>query len=175
MEIVATFVPSVRGDPAEELRFPPAGATMVELRADLLGTGSDLGGLIGASGLPAIVTLRARAEGGEGPDDPALRRGFFERVAALPAALVDLEASRDGDLVGAVVPRERVILAAHVGAGTPFDLEERAAAMLAVGTRFVKIVPEARSLADVEAVLRLAHALDRGRRGDRRAGVFASG
>ncbi len=47
--------------------------------------------------------------------------------------------------------------------------------MLAAGTRFVKIVPEARSLADVEAVLHLAHALDRGRRADRRAVLFASG
>ena len=175
MEIVATFVPSVRGDPAEELRFPPAAATMVELRADLLGAGADLGRLIGPAGLPAIVTLRSRAEGGEGPDDPAERRRFFERAAALPAAFVDLEAGRDRDLVDAVVPRERVILSAHVKGSAPADLEERVAAMLAAGTRFVKIVPEARSLADVEAVLRLANALDRGARATRRAVLFASG
>ncbi|TAM55003.1 MAG: type I 3-dehydroquinate dehydratase [Acidobacteria bacterium] len=175
MEIVATFVPSGRGDPAEELRRPPAGATMVELRADLIDAGADIGGLVGAAGLPTVVTLRSRAEGGEGPDDPAGRRRFFERAASSSAAFVDLEAARDRDLVDAVVPRDRVILSAHFGAGVPADLEERAAALLAAGTRFVKIVPAARSLTDVEAVLRLANAFDRGARAGRRAVLFASG
>jgi len=121
------------------------------------------------------VTLRSRSEGGHGPDDPVERRRFFKRAATLPAALFDLEAARDRDLVDAVIPRERVILSAHFTGGMPADLEERAAAMLAGGTRFVKIVPTAARLADVATVLRLAQALDRGSRKDRRAVVFAAG
>ena len=174
MEIVATYVPSTRGH-AVELSDPPAGATMVEVRADLLDAGCDLAALIAGSPRPVIVTLRSCGEGGRGPDDPGERRGFFERSAALPAALFDLEAERDRDLVGAVIPRDRVVLSAHFTGGIPADLEERAAAMLAAGTRFVKIVPTAARLADVRAVLHLVQALDRGSRRERRAVIFAAG
>lgn len=175
MEIVATFVPTGDGDPADAVAHAPAGATTVELRADLLGPETALGRLIAAAGVPVIVTLRSRAEGGQGPDDPAARRRFFTGAAALPAALFDLEAARDIGLLDAVVPRDRVILSAHFTEGVPGDLEERAAALLAAGTRMVKIVPHARRLEDVAAVLRLAHALDRGSRAERRATVFAAG
>jgi shikimate dehydrogenase/3-dehydroquinate dehydratase type I len=174
MEIVATFVPASGRRPAEELRHPPAGATSVELRADLLGE-CDLAALIAACPLPVVVTLRSRAEGGEGPDDSAARRRFFEGAAALPAALVDLEAARDRDLVDAVLPAERVVLSAHFTAGVPGDLEERAAAMLAGPTRYVKIVPAAASLGDAVEVLRLAQGIGRGSRASRRAIVFAAG
>ncbi|HVN76026.1 MAG TPA: type I 3-dehydroquinate dehydratase [Thermoanaerobaculaceae bacterium] len=174
MEIVATFVPGARGH-ADEVSAPPAGATMIELRADLLGAGADLAALVARSTLPVIVTLRSRAEGGEGPDRPAERRRFFERAAALTAAFFDLEAARDLELAGTVIPRERTILSAHFTGGLPGDLEERAAAMLAAGTRFVKVVPAAARISDVRAVLHLAQALDRGSRRDRRAVVFASG
>jgi 3-dehydroquinate dehydratase/shikimate dehydrogenase len=175
MEIVATFVPAGPHDPAEELHRPPSGATSVELRADLLGPGHDLARLLAASSLPVVLTLRSRSEGGEGPDDPGARRRFFEEAAALPAALFDLEAARDLDLLDVVVPRERVVLSAHFSDGVPADLEERAAAMFAAGTRFIKIVPTARNLAEVMAVLRLAQAFDRGSRQARRATVFAAG
>jgi shikimate dehydrogenase/3-dehydroquinate dehydratase type I len=175
MEIVATFAPAPGREPSEELGHPPAGATTVELRADLLGFDCDLAALISACPLPVVVTLRSRSEGGTGADDPAERRRFFERVAALPAVLVDLETARDRELVDAVIPRERVVLSAHFTAGVPADLEERAAAMLAAGTRFIKVVPAAATLADVLAVLRLAQALDRGSRPTRRAVVFAAG
>ena len=175
MEIVATFVPAPRSDPAEELRHPPQGATMVELRADLLGKGRDLAPLVAASPLPVVVTLRSRAEGGEGPDEPAERRRFYERVAFLPAALFDLEATRDRELVDAVIPRDRVILSAHVSDGIPANLEERAAAMLAEGTRFIKVVPTITTLSDVLAVLRLAQALNKGSRPAHRAVIFAAG
>ena len=93
MEIVATYVPSTRGH-AEELSDPPAGATMIELRADLLDAGCDLAALVAVSPRPVIVTLRSRAEGGNGPEDPAERRRFFKRASVLPAVLFDLEAER---------------------------------------------------------------------------------
>jgi 3-dehydroquinate dehydratase type I len=175
MEIVATFVPAPRTDPVEELRCPPSGATLVELRADLLGRDLDLAPLVAASPLPVVVTLRSRAEGGEGADSPAERRRFFQRAASLPAALFDLEAARDGELVDALIPRDRVILSAHFANGVAADLERHAAAMLAAGTRFVKVVPAAARLSDVVAVVRLAGALDRAGRPARRAVVFATG
>jgi len=148
---------------------------MIELRADLLDAGCDLAALIAGSPRPVIVTLRSCSEGGKGSDDPTERRRFFERAAVLPALLFDLEAERDRGLVDAVIPRDRVILSAHFTGGVPADLEERAAAMLGAGTRFVKIVPTAARLADVRAVLHLAQALDRGSRRERRAVVFAVG
>lgn len=175
MEIVATFMPAGRPKAAEELRRPPSGATSIELRADLLGPTSDLAPLAAASPLPVVLTLRSRAEGGEGPDDLSERKRFFKKAATLPAALFDLEAAHDLDLIDAVVPRDRVILSAHFTETVPADLEERAAAMLAAGTRFIKLVPTARNLADVVAVLRLAQALNRGGRQARRAIVFAAG
>ncbi len=175
MEIVATYVPAAGRDPAEELRRPPAGATTVELRADLLGAGCNLAALVSACPRPVIVTFRSRAEGGQGPDEPGERRRFFAAAAATPAPLLDLEAARDRDLIGRVVPGERAILSAHFPGGVPGDLEERAADMLATGARFVKLVPTASSLADVVAVLRLAQALDRGHRSARRAVVLAAG
>jgi len=175
MEIVATFVPAPGRDPADELRTPPAGATAVELRVDLLGSEVGLSALVGASKLPVILTLRSRAEGGDGPDDPRERRRFFERAAALPVAFFDLEASRDSDLLGAVVARERAILSQHFPDGVPIDFEERAGALLAANTRFAKLVPAARSLAEALTVVRLAMAFDRGPRAQRRAVLFAAG
>jgi shikimate dehydrogenase/3-dehydroquinate dehydratase type I len=174
MEIVATFVPG-NAEPAEELRRPPGGASMVELRADLLGPDVDLTPLVAASPLPVIVTLRSSAEGGQGPDDPQARRRFFLRAVACDAALFDLEVARDADLVGTVVPAERTVLSAHFGGGIPADLETRAARVLAAKTRVAKIVPEARNLDDLLSVLRLAQALERGAPASRRAVVFATG
>jgi len=175
MEIVATFVPAPRIDPVDELRRPPSGATLVELRADLLDGNLDLASAVAASPLPVVLTLRSRAEGGKGPDSPAERRRFFQRAASLPAALFDLEAARDGELVDAVIPRDRVILSAHFASGVATDLEGHAAAMLTAGTRFIKVVPTAERLSDVVNVVRLAEGLGRSGRPGRRAVVFATG
>jgi shikimate dehydrogenase/3-dehydroquinate dehydratase type I len=175
MDIVATFVPAPRRDAAEELHHPPVGATTVELRADLLGTDLDLAPLLAASPVPVVVTLRSRAEGGEGPDDPPARRRFFEKAAALPAALFDLEATRDLELLDAVIARDQVILSAHFAGGVSAEVEQQALTMLTVKTRFVKIVPTATALSDVVAVLRLAKALDARSHPTHRAVVFAAG
>jgi 3-dehydroquinate dehydratase/shikimate dehydrogenase len=175
MEIVATFVPAARRDAAEELRHPPQGATTVELRADLLENDRNLAPLVAASPLPVVVTLRSRAEGGKGPDASVERRRLFERAVSLPAVLFDLEAVRDRELLDTVIPRDRVIFSAHFPGGVPGDLEERASAMLAAGTRFIKVVPAATTLSDVVAVLRVAQALEQSGRPARRAVVFATG
>jgi 3-dehydroquinate dehydratase/shikimate dehydrogenase len=175
MEIVATFVPTARRDPLEELGHPPVGATSVELRADMLDESHDFAALVAASPLPVVVTLRSRAEGGDGPDDAAARRRFFAKAAALPAAVFDLEAARDRQLVDSVIPRDRAILSAHFPGSAPADVLERAATMLDAGTRFVKIVPTAATLSDVVAVLHLAQALNARSRPAPRAVVFAAG
>ena len=145
MEIVATFVPGSPRREAEDLRHPPEGATAVELRADLLGNEPNLAPLVAASPLPVVVTLRSHAEGGERPDDPPTRRRFFQKTASLPVALFDLESGRDRELVGSVIPRERVILSAHFSGGVSPEVERQAEAMLSVGTRFIKVVPRATS------------------------------
>jgi shikimate dehydrogenase/3-dehydroquinate dehydratase type I len=174
MEIIASYIPAEGRDPRAELAAPPLGATMVELRADLLGAGTDLGGLLAVCPLPVVVTLRSAAEGGRGPDDPAARRAVLAGAAALPAAFVDLEL-RDAELLDAGVPRERSILSAHPGAITAAELERTAAALLARGARLVKLVPAAASLDDALAVLRLASACARGPREQRRLIAFATG
>jgi 3-dehydroquinate dehydratase/shikimate dehydrogenase len=175
MVIVATYVPDPAEDPRQAIACPPAGAHLVELRADLLPAGTDPAELVKASPLPVVVTLRSRAEGGQGPIDEDERRRFFERAVCWPVAFWDLEASRDGALLGAVVPRDKAIWSAHLTNGAAAQLEEQAAEMLGSGARFVKIVPTVSSLAETLAVLRLAQALDHGKRSERRAVVFAAG
>lgn len=175
MEIIATFVPTAAGDPRQELAFPPPGATMVELRADLLPPGMDLNNLVAASPLPVLLTLRSSAEGGRGPDGGEARSRFFEAATGLSVALVDLEFERDRDLLGGVVPAERAVVSTHPRGGVPADLEETAKGMLSLGSRLVKVVPEAGCLADALAVLRLALALNHRPAGQRRGIVFATG
>ena len=175
MEIIATFVPPPGTDPRQEITQPPAGATMVELRADLLGLSDDLAALVAASPLPVLLTLRSAAEGGSGPDDPSQRRRFFDRAVTLPAVLVDLEVRRDSGLLETLVPRERAVLSLHCPAGVPPDLEEQVRGMLAAGSRLVKVVPTARSLGDMLAVLRLMAGLNHGAAAQRRGVVFAAG
>lgn len=174
MEIVATFGKLGPGDPREIISHSPAGATLVEVRADLLPPSYPVGELVRASRLPVIVTLRSQAEGGQGRDDGASRHAFYREATRWGAAFYDLEAARDRELVGEVIPREKVILSQHWD-HTPSDLEERAAELLSLGTRFVKVVPFARSWADVMVVLRLAQALARGSNGHKRGIVFAQG
>ncbi len=174
MEVIASFVPSNASRAAAELAHPPAGATTVELRADLLDPEADLAPLIAACPRPVLLTLRSSAEGGRGPVDLAARRRFFERAVGWPAALWDVEAARDGDLIGSVVPRERAVVSAHWQT-TPADLEERVRGLLAHRTVLAKAVPTAHSLADALAVLSLNAGLDHGDRRTRRAVVFSSG
>jgi shikimate dehydrogenase/3-dehydroquinate dehydratase type I len=175
MEIIASFAFDSRSDPVEELCHPPAAATMVELRADLLPAGIDLAALVAASPLPVVLTLRSRSEGGGGPDDAAARASFFSRWVGLPVAFFDLEAARDTELTGKALPQERTILSAHFPAGVPADLEERAKACLATGARLVKLVPTARTVDDAITVLALARGLERGNPESRRGIVFAAG
>lgn len=174
MEIVASFNPQNRSDFLAALAHPPEGATMVELRADLFPTGFPLEQAVKASRLPVVLTLRSRADGGQGPEDGPTRKKFFQAAATWPVALFDLEEARDLSLLDGVIPKEKAILSRHLPSTTP-DLEERMARLLALGTRYAKLVIPAHSLSDTLGVLGLAHALSRGTNGSRRGIVFAQG
>ena len=73
-----------------------AGADIAEIRLDRFAPDElhRLSGLF-PSVLPLLATLRSRAEGGEGPDDPIRRRAILDEVTALPFAFVDREIRRD--------------------------------------------------------------------------------
>lgn len=161
MEIVATFVPKPGADGAviaDELARLPVGATAVELRVDLLPRELDLASLVGACPCPVVVTLRSRAEGGEGPEDVAARHAFFSRVVSLPVMAFDLEAERDMGLLAGTVPRERAILSVHPP-GVPGDLLSRVAALQARRPLLVKVAPRVETLNDLLDVLRIARAV----------------
>lgn len=175
MEIVASYVPQSGLDPREDVATPPEGATMVELRADLLDEDVDWRALLAACPLPVIVTLRSTAEGGQGPVDPVARRVFLAAAARSNAVFVDLEGERDAELLGEVVPAERAILSLHFTDGVPADLEPRAAALFARGSRFVKVVAAVRRMDEVASVVRLAAGCERGSVRERRGVVFGTG
>lgn len=177
MEIIATYAPQVGADPsamATELARPPAGATAVELRADLLPPDADLASLVAACPRPVVLTLRSRAEGGMGAEEPTLRRRFFEQAAGLPVMAFDLEAARDLDLVDRPLPRERAILSTHPAA-VPADLEAQARTLLGRGTLLVKLAPAVDGLGSLLEVLRVARALGGRPARERRAVVLATG
>lgn len=73
-----------------------AGADLVEVRFDRLpAEATDRAAELFPSPLPLIATLRSRAEGGEGSDDPAARAPILRALAARPFRWVDFELARD--------------------------------------------------------------------------------
>jgi 3-dehydroquinate dehydratase/shikimate dehydrogenase len=171
-EIVATLTrPPEPGDAARL----PAGVGWLELRADLAGEPelrlADALARELSGGL--VYTLRSRAEGGAGPDDPARRAERLTLAGARPSlfALVDLEAERDlhPEVLDAVPP-ERRLLSCHGPATTAAALEERIERMVETPARLYKLVTEAAQPGDELAPL---HALAAAGRRD--VVAFASG
>jgi len=93
VSVPARSVPEARAQ-IEEART--AGADLVELRLDRFPEDqlSDLGALF-PSPIPLIATLRSRAEGGEGPDDPEQRARRLSELARHPFRWIDAELARD--------------------------------------------------------------------------------
>ena len=175
MDWIVTLTPEVSEDPLAALAAPPAGASLVEIRADMM-SGLDLRAAVSACPLPVLVTLRSRAEGGRGPDDPADREPVLTAARDAGAALVDLEHRRDGHLMNRLgLAPEQVVLSWHDPEGTPADLDDIAAELLAGPTRLVKVVPTARCLADLERVLALHGRFNHRRSSRRRLVTFAMG
>lgn len=97
-----------------------AGADLAEIRFDLW---SDVArgevGRLFPSALPLVATVRSRAEGGEGPDDPRERGELLTRLARYPFRWIDLEADRDLDLLDQLPSHETLgrILSTHYPSG----------------------------------------------------------
>ena len=124
-ELVPRIVTSLPGrtlrETSEQIRVAhAAGADLAEVRFDRWSTEErGRAAELFPSPLPLLATLRSRAEGGAGPDAVAERARELERLAALPFDGIDLEASRDRELLGRLPPshpRWRV-LSVHVGDG----------------------------------------------------------
>lgn len=175
MDWITTLVPAVSPDPMEVLADPPEMASLVELRLDLF-PDLDPAAAVATCPLPIVATLRSTAEGGQGPTDPAERARRLQAAIEAGVALVDLEADRDRALIDRFgLEPERVVLSWHDPLGTPDDLQARCDAMLSQRARWVKIVPTARSLDDLERVLSLHLPFRHQRAGRRRLIAFAMG
>ena len=175
MDWIVSLTPEAAADPMAALASPPAGASIVELRLDLL-SGIDVAAAVGACPLPVLATLRSAAEGGEGSDDPAARAEILGAARNAGAALIDLEFTRDVALVqGLGLPPEQVILSWHDPKETPEDLGVIAERMLGSPARWVKLVPTARGVADLAAVLGLHQRFNDGPRMRRQLLTFAMG
>lgn len=95
--LIVTLTVRDVGSALEEIaRARSAGADLAEVRLDRFAPEEihRLSGLF-PSVLPLLATLRSRAEGGEGPEDPLRRRAILDEVTALPFAFVDREMRRD--------------------------------------------------------------------------------
>ena len=175
MDWIVSLTPEVAKDPLAALAAPPKGASLVELRVDLF-PDLDLRTAVSACPMPMLVTLRSTAEGGRGPDDPAIRSVTLAAARDAGAALIDLEHARDVELTDRLgLPPEQVVLSWHDPDGTPRDLETITAALHETRSRLVKIVPTTRSLVDLERVLALHPRFNHRRAHNRRLVTFGMG
>jgi shikimate dehydrogenase/3-dehydroquinate dehydratase type I len=155
MDWIVSLTPEATSDPMKALADPPHGASIVELRVDRF-PGIDVGAAIDACPLPVLATLRSRAEGGEGPDDPITRAEIIGAVRNSGAALLDLEFDRDTSLVRELgLAPEQTILSWHDPHGTPKELSIVAGRMMEARARWIKVVPTANNVEDLVAVLAL--------------------
>lgn len=156
-ELIVTLT---RWPEPEELRALPAGVRWLEVRADLLGDPAPdaLAGLRAASGAGLLYTLRSRAEGGQGDDDPAARA---ERLIAAAGQYdrLDLEGDRDnGDDLLAAIPAERRIVSWHGPALAVEKLTDRLHHLRRIPAGLYKLVPAAGAPGEERAPLELLHA-----------------
>ncbi len=138
------------------------GADLVELRLDTVAD-PDVAGALAGRRLPAILTCRARLEGGAFAGSESERRTLLAAAVASDAEYVDLE-WRAGleDLVRARRGRG-VVLSLHDFVGMPADLAGCARAMAGSGVEIVKIAVHATRLSDCARLLELGRALPDGR------------
>lgn len=121
------------------------GADLAEVRIDRLAP-NERDGLsrLFPAALPLLATLRSRAEGGEGPDDPDARRPILEEAGRLPFLWIDFEEDRDRPLADQLRAggHSIQILSAHLPSGTPAtELIRRSRAPLPAGALRKLVVP----------------------------------
>ncbi len=129
----------------------PRGCGLVEIRGDHLRAG-ELAGLVGASALPVIVTLRTARDGGAFDGSEEERRGALRAVLDAGARYVDVEF--DGPLadMGEGSDAARVILSHHGAPCVAAELLALHRRMAACPAAVLKLVPRCESVAEVGAV-----------------------
>jgi shikimate dehydrogenase len=104
------------------------GADLAEVRIDRLPASERAAvGDLFPSPLPLVATLRSRAEGGEGPDDPGERALELLQLAGLPFRWIDLEYARDLPASIRLPPPDRLgrIVSSHLRQGAESGWERR--------------------------------------------------
>src|SRR4051812_25121005 len=150
---------TVTGRTMEELRRERDAATfadLVEVRLDLVDRPDPIGAIEGRR-RPVLVTCRAHWEGGGFRGSEEERERILSEAQNAGAEFVDVEAR--AEFVATITRRRRgrgIVLSRHAFGETPADLLERARAMRSTGAEIVKIAIEAKSLADVLPLVRLA-------------------
>ncbi|MEA3336474.1 MAG: type I 3-dehydroquinate dehydratase [Chloroflexota bacterium] len=129
-------------------------ADLAELRLDLMQR-FDLAGLLRDSPLPVIVTCRPPREGGNWRGTEGERLAVLQEAACLGPAYIDLEWDSLQTVASLDRSRTRLILSRHDFDAMPAGLAATAAQMRAAGADVVKVVGNARKLADVAPVLEL--------------------
>jgi len=105
-----------------------AGADLAEIRFDLWPDAEYAGiARLFPPPIPLIATLRSRAEGGEGPDDPRVRSERILGLSRFPFRWIDLEAARDLGLEAELPPPSTLgrIVSSHFPAGVRPDVWAR--------------------------------------------------
>ncbi|MEM2046589.1 MAG: type I 3-dehydroquinate dehydratase [Candidatus Jordarchaeales archaeon] len=161
---VSLMADTVEGLMGKVERACEAGADLVELRLDYLRERDvDVAGLVSGLGVPVILTVRRREEGGVFPLGEEERVGLIERCIEAEPDMVDLELSMGVSVLQKLISlcRERevsVILSYHDFSGTPSwqDLRGRVAAMFRLGCSVAKVVTAAGAISDNLQLLGLA-------------------
>lgn len=176
MEWIASLTSETDAGISHTLNSPPDGTGIVELRLDLL-EGIDVGSAVSGSHLPVLATVRSQAEGGRGPNDPQARKAMLKAAVEGGAHLVDLEWARDLRLINELgLPAERIVLSCHDTNGTPDNLSEMVAALLAEPVALAKIVTTARNLEDLGRIIAVSTPQEMPHKRDRRRLIaFAMG
>ena len=133
-------------------------ADMVELRLDGIAQ-PDVPAALANRRLPAIVTCRARWEGGRFDGSEEERRSILGQALTCGAEFVDVE-WRAGftELVDSAP--QRVVLSSHDFEGVPSDVAEQARAMRATGAGVIKVAVTPAQLGDTLPLMQIARAGD---------------
>lgn len=125
-QIVVTLPARSVGEARRQMAAAAAGgADLVEVRLDRFAP-SELSGVgtLFPSPCPVIATLRSRAEGGEGPDDPDTRFRVLEAMARHPFRWIDAELERDFPAAESLARPERLGLIVSTHRGNPVGVAE---------------------------------------------------
>lgn len=128
---------------------------MVELRLDTV-RDPDVAGALAGRRQPAIVTCRARWEGGHFDGSEEERRRLLTEALDQGAEYVDVEWRAGFDDLIARFQGRRILLSFHEFTKMPADLADRARAMRATGAEVVKIAATANRLSDCLSLLDVA-------------------